>query len=152
MRRLFLRALGAFQLCLCLGILIGMGSAYQAYERSIDGIFLVLSETTLTACDTITLVARSVDSRQQVLNDIATTLRSYHKTSLEVGRSVKQFESQLLPIASSLKDLEGILRDANALTTATADAMDFSVPDGVTFETIEALGQKIPIRPKVTYS
>ena len=140
LRRL-LRLFGFAQVVLCGLLLAALSQGHQAYRESVRATLQGMSGTLLTACDTLKLVAESVQSREQIIQESVTTLRSYRDVVLEVKRSAGQAGALVPGYAATLDEVAATLKSTSATVDEVSDKLDVSVPSGVTMEDVNILGK-----------
>lgn len=151
-RRRLLRLFGFAQVLLCGVLLAALSEGHKAYRESVRAALQGMSDTLLTACDTLKLVAESVQSREQIIQESVTTLRSYRDVVLEVKRSAGQASALVPGYASTLDEVAATLKSTSATVEEFADMLDRKVPSGVTMEDVTILGKSFRIKPAFTYS
>lgn len=151
-RRRLLRLFGFAQVLLCGVLLAALSEGHKAYRESVRATLQGMSETLLTACDTLKLVAESVQSREQIIHESVTTLRSYREVVLEVKRSAGQAGALVPGYASTLDEVAATLKSTSATVDEVADKLDVSVPSGITMEDVNILGKSFRLKPVFTYS
>lgn len=151
-RRQILRSLGLAQTALCGCLLLALWQGEHAYRASVQGLLRSMAETLLTACDTLKLVAESVQSRERIIQESVTTLRSYRDVVLEVRRSTGQASALVPGYASTLDEVAATLKSTAVTVDEVADKLDVSVPSGVSMEDVNILGKSFRLKPVFAYS